>query len=468
VSVALQGARQPFRIEKAIPVALGLYALAVIALQASGRMGSTRAITLLAIPVLIWLATQSPALLVVGFVAIPPGLLTSVPGAGVLPLTMLFAVALAAHTVLRGRLDGGMISAVAPLLILLAGAYFTLTTFDPRATAAATQFRRVMILYVVLFALAYVLARAGQLRLTTLGTALLWSAGISGLIFLWQTNGRPWTYVSTSLSADLEPGLLFYRTHFGYMMALGFAVALARVVSRSPRDHPAIDLAVLSFFSLLVTFAYGRGAWLVAFVLVTMIPFHTGKKMYWLLLPLLGMIAFTIPVIQERLLSDITGGLQRSLESGDLGTGRWGLWQELWDRGLAAFPQGHGFGYVWELSPTALFAHSSFTTEGNPFVYAHNDFLYWAVELGLAGLAAMLVFWARIVGVVRRITVRARTIEPGAGFVGGVILTMFVASMVDNGLFISAVGQRFFIVAGAAWAVAHAQPDASHADRAAD
>jgi O-antigen ligase len=468
LTVSLQETRQPFWIDRTIPAALGLYALAVIALQASGRMGSTRAITLLAVPILLWLATQSPALLVVGFVALPPGLLTSAPGAGVVQLTLLFAVALAAHTVMRDRLNGRMMFAVAPLLLLVAGAYFTFSTVDPLATGAATQFRRAMILYVVLFALAYVLARAGELQLTTIGTALLCSAGASAVIFLWQTNGRPWTYISTNLSGDLEPGLLFYRTHFGYMMAIGFAVALSRVLSRRAQAHPLIDLALLAFFSLMVTFAYTRGAWLVAFVLVTMIPFHTGKKLYWLLLPVIGVIAFSIPVVEERLLSDITGGLQRSLESGDLGTGRWGLWQELWDRSLAGFPLGQGFGYMWELSPASLFSHSSFTTEGNPFVYAHNDFLYWTVELGIVGLACLIIFWARIVGVVRRVTARARTVEPGAAFVGGVVLTMFVASMVDNGLFISAVAQRFFIVAGAAWAIAYARPETSHADRTMD
>lgn len=447
--------RAPFALERALPVGVVVYALVVVALQANGRLSVSRAALLLVAPILAWFAIRAPGWLVVAFVAIPPGVLTSIRGINIGSLTVLFAGTLIAYVVVKGRVSGGGFFALAPYLVLVAGAYWTLDAVDPAAASAATEFRRALVLYAVLFLLAYVLVRDGELRLPDLGTALLVSAGISGIIFFWQTGGRPWTYTSTNLSSDIEPGLLFYRTHFGYMMALGFAVALAHAVARHRIRHRTLDLIVLGFFSLLVLFSFARGAWLVALILIALIPLRTGKKLYWLLLPVLALIATSIPLIQDRLFSDLSGGLQRSFDTGEFATGRWGLWQELWDRALPGMPWGRGFGFVWGLSPEALFGADAFTTEDNPFVYAHNDFIYWTVELGLIGLGAMLVFWARLVSVVRKVAVKLAAVEGGVGFVGGVVLTMFVASMFDNGLFIRAIAERVFIIIGAAWAIAH-------------
>jgi O-antigen ligase len=424
-------------------------------LHSSEGLETSRALVLVVLPIAAWVALLRPDLIVVAFVALPPGWVALAPATGVGPLTFAFGGILVLYLAVSGRIHGALAWALAPVALLIAGSYVMIANVPFDAADAASIFRRTLILYVMLFALAYLLVRDGKLRLPAIGDAVLISSAITGTIFLWQTRLQPWNYLTLDNSGDVDPGLLFYRTHFGYMMALGFAVALARFIDPSRRAKVR-DGAILGFLSILVAFSYARGAWLTAVLLLALLPFRTGKKLHWLILPVVAVLALSIPLVQERLTSDISAGLAESLESGDFATGRWGLWQDLWDRGAAAFPEGQGFGYVWSLEPQTLFGASAFTTEDNPFVYAHNDFLYWTVELGLLGLGAMIVFWSYLVGRVRTIAHSKWGIYAGYGFVGGVVLTMFVASFVDNGLFIRSVAERFFIVAGAARATADA------------
>jgi O-antigen ligase len=429
-----------------------IYLFAIVALQATGRLPFTRAVVLVLVPGLMWLATQAPAKLVLLYVALPPGLLFAIGGISVGALTLMFAGTLALSLLLRhGRLSKEIVIPAGAIAILIASSHVFFEATTSAAAGGASEFRRTMLLYLVLFVLGASLASTGELRFRDLGSAILLSAGISGLIFMWQTGFRPWTYTIAALSAEIEPGLLFYRTHFGYVMALGFAVALARVLSHREAKNRAIDVAILAVFSVLVTFSFTRGAWLVALLLLTTVPIRTGRKAFWLLVPVIVLIAIGVPMIHERLFSDLSGGLQRSLESGDLGTGRWGLWQELWDRALLGLPFGQGYGFVWSLSPSELFGVEAFTTETNPFVYAHNDFLYWTVELGLIGAAAILTFWVSAVRVARRVGRLLAERSREASFLGGIVLTMLIASLVDNGLFIRAVAERFFIIVGGAW-----------------
>lgn len=434
-----------------LPLLLAAYGLAVVGLHSVDQIDSSRAFALTAVPILLWGALRQPGALVLLFVALPPGWVASAPAFGVGSLTLLFTAIIAIRLALSPGAYRGLIGAVLPLVVLIGGSYLALAQVDPDALRGAVTFRDSLVMYVALFALAYILTREGKLSLSSVGGAILLSAAATGLIFLWQTGFQPWTYRATALSTDLDPGFLFYRTHFGYIMATGFAVALARVADTSRRSQ-GFDLFVLGFFSVLLVFSFARGAWLVALVLTALLPLKTGKALLWLLVPIVVVGALSIPGVEERLTSDIQGGIRQSFESGDFATGRWGLWQELWDRSLQAFPGGQGFGYIWDLSPTSLFGSSSFTSEDNPFVYAHNDFLYWMVELGVIGLAAMVFFWGRLAIIVRKLRRTDRADRLGRAFVGGIVLTMFVASMADNGLFIRSLAERFFIVAGAAWA----------------
>lgn len=437
--------RQLPSLERVLPALAVVFVMVVVWAQVSGRLPLADSIVLLVSPVLAWVAMRTPAGVVLLYVALPPGLLINAPRASVGAVTLLIGATIVAFLITRWRVNGGSIIAASPLMVLLAGSFLSVHDMSPTAYSAATEFRRAMVLYAIVFTLAYILGRAGELTLSDLGTVLLISAAASGIVFLWQTGFQPWTYATQA--SNLEPGGLFYRTHFGYMMAFGFAVALARMLSSGRQGHRALDAIVLGFFSVLVIFSFTRGAWLVALVLVTILPIRRGRRGYWLVLPVIALIATGVPLIEERLLSDLSGGLQQSLESGDLGTGRWGLWRELMPRVLEGFPIGHGFGYVWSLTPESLFGSSSFTSETNPFVYVHNDFLYWALELGLIGLALIVVFWTRLLAALRRVARLTGGMDHTA-LVGGIILTMFVASMVDNGLFIRPVAERFFVVAG--------------------
>ncbi len=258
------------RLDSVVPLLLVLYLLFVVALEATGRVRLGDAVVMMAAPALAWVAIRAPAVLLVTFVAIPPIALTNIPRASLGPLTFLFAACLAAFIVLRGSLSRGLVATVAPIAALMVGALYSFNALKPSAHSAATEFRRALTLYLVLLALAYVLARANELTMDSIGWALLISTGISGIVFLWQLGFQPWNYSGTA--SNLEPGGLFYRTHFGYMMAIGFAVALARFFSKARADKRFMDGVVLAAFSALVAFSFTRGAWLIALLLLAGIP----------------------------------------------------------------------------------------------------------------------------------------------------------------------------------------------------
>ena len=111
---------------------------------------------------------------------------------------------------------------------------------------------------------------------------------------------------------------------------------------------------------------------------------------------------------------------------------------------------GQGWGYMWSLTSMDLFGNEeTFTTGGNLFIYAHNDFLYLFVELGMVGFGLLAVFWVGLFQRVWRLTRSPHEpIRYGVRVLVPVLIVMLVVQMFDNAFAIGFVAVRFFAAAG--------------------
>ena len=165
---------------------------------------------------------------------------------------------------------------------------------------------------------------------------------------------------------------------------------------------------------------------------------------------LLLVLALTVPVVGEQLISGRSTDVSNSDALTEVTTGRNVLWEDLWGRGVVALPLGNGWGYMWSLTPTDIFGiENVFVTAGNPFIFAHNDFLFLFVELGLLGVGFLIVFWIQLIRRIRGLSrsgnewtrYRVRVLLP-------VLVVMLIVQLFDNGFAIRFVAERFFIAAG--------------------
>jgi O-antigen ligase len=187
-----------------------------------------------------------------------------------------------------------------------------------------------------------------------------------------------------------------------------------------------------------------RGAWLAALLAVLLISFWIRRKRYWLLIGIAAIVLVSVPVARERVLPN-----EEQLSSGGFTTGRFDLWARLWEEVVPAMPLGNGFGYSFTLDSERLFGEGStnFNPTGrDPFVFPHNDFLFWMVELGLIGAIGMLLFWVQLINAFRRLL--RSTAARHAIVLSGVVVAGFVSQLVGSTFFFRALAAPFFAVAG--------------------
>jgi O-antigen ligase len=195
-----------------------------------------------------------------------------------------------------------------------------------------------------------------------------------------------------------------------------------------------------------------RGAWLSAVIGVFFIAIWAGKKRYWLLVPAALVLVLAIPVARERVVPSENVAVTGEASLISYTTGRWVLWTRLWDEIESGLPMGHGSGYAFTLSSEDLFGagSSSFAVRDRniTFVYTHNDFLFWMVDLGLIGLLGMAIFWVQIVGAFRAVSRSGTELAYHVHVLSGVLITTLITQAVANILASLAFAARFFIVAG--------------------
>lgn len=439
------------RLGNIVAVCLSLYGIGIVGLGAIGKLTLPLAGVALAAPVGAFLAALRPGWLILFLVAVPSAFLSLAP---IRAMTLLLILPLVAQLLLRGRLYPLSAIVLLPLIAIVVATYVFQADVNGKPALAAEGFRKLFIYYLLLSVVAFNAVRLGELRVRSFVNSLLVGVVASVLIVL-ATHG--FRIAALSAREGVDPGQFDLQSHLGYLVAMAFSVAFARALL------PGIDGRAIRFGRLV--FALGllavtllcliRGAWAVAMITLIYVPIKTRRHAYLFLVIAAAGIALSFPLFRERLLSDVAGGVGNAAASGELGSGRWGLWTILWHLTAPALPWGNGFGYMWTLSSEKLFGFAG-NFGPDAFVYPHNDFLFWTLQFGVFGLGLVLTFWSTLYLAFRRV---ARRLRASAGdepvwILGGIFMTMLVAEVVDNGIFMRAVAERFFMAAGVIFAMA--------------
>ena len=415
----------------------------VVVGQSSGRINTPLAVLLLVAPIAAIAAVARPAWLVILLAALPTGLLASIPTRG---MVLLLVAALSALLLTRGRLSLGWSSGMLPLLLLVVAAH--LFTADVAADTALTArgFLNLFTYMVLLGLVTYNVTLIGDLDVRDLINALLVGAVI---VVALERIG------TSFLSRVSEEGSVVpLGRNVAYVAVMGLGLSFARFLLPDPGErvrHRAFYGLLAAGFALVVMLAFVRAAWLSGLIVVFLVAMWSGKRRYWMILAVAAVIVTTIPVVTERVLPGYEFGIERAIASRDFATGRVALWQALWPQVTAGLPTGHGYGFTFTLSPDRLFGFETFVVQGErgSFVYPHNDFIFWTLEFGLLGLAALVTFWTQLAVAIRWIAKKgSRSDRSSVHALSGIFVTAFIVQLVDNSFAIRAVGIWLFMAAG--------------------
>lgn len=232
------------------------------------------------------------------------------------------------------------------------------------------------------------------------------------------------------------PGLLYNRNHFGYFACFGLAITMPRFLAYNENRSVWFILSAIALTAVL--FSMSRGAWFSSILIITTSLIIFKKKVYWIL-PILFLYLLTyLPVFNERLLS---------AGSDDISTGRFRLWKNLWEIANKNLIAGKGVGFMWELTPFDISKSGGYSSELNPFIYAHNDFLFFLLEIGIVGpLLLLCVYLALGKFHVRKLTDKTLSLNEKVIVVSALLslYPMLIAHLVDTAIFGSTIPTRFF------------------------
>jgi hypothetical protein len=442
--------RRYLRVSSALAFAVIVFTIAAAVLYGSGQLDATTGGYLLLFPLLV-LAVAKPAWLVIALVAIPAAFTGS---ASVTGLTILLVFALVIHVGRYGSLSLGFTSGLLPVIILLAMSHLFPADIGNTAAVVRDGFLKNLSLGVTLAILSFSLVRTGHLTVRQLVPALLIGVGATAIALL--VVGGPSSLIERS-SLDTGAGVAL-QGHFGYLSAMAFIVSLAwAAIDEDGGVDRSIRWMIVAFFASTTAVALVRGAWLASLIGLFFVSRRTGNLKYLWVLPGLLSLLLLLPVARDRLVGEFTqgGGVAESFTTGQAGTGRWGLWTRLYDEAKTEPVAGHGSGFAFTLDSRSLFGFAGhFVAVQDAFVYPHNEFLFWMLDFGLIGAALYLAFWLAL-----RASYKLLITHPEEGarrdalLLAGVLTTMLIAGLVANGIFIRPLAERFFVAAGALFAL---------------
>jgi O-antigen ligase len=416
-----------------------IYGVVVVALFVSGRVDALRACILLVGPVVLALALLRPEWTILVMVALPPSVTSPIPT----KVLIVFMVAALFGFVLQRGLHLSSGTGIYPLVGIVALAFAMKATVPAEAMAAADEILRSIIYFTLVMLVAFNAMANGRIRIDSFVNALLLGIAVSAAL-------QPFLSASTNLgfeSINITP----FRGKFAYLAAMGFGVAYVRLsLNRSEgRRRSRLDAFLALAFLCLTSIGFGRAAWIATLWVFALVSKWTRRKTFWLVAPFVLVIVFTVPLVAERIVSVSETDIGTPTTLDQVTSGRSELWERLYARGVEAFPFGQGWGYVESLSPIDLFGFETFVTDENQFIYAHDDFLYLFVELGIVGFGLLAFFWLSLFQKVRRLTRSPREpIRYSVMVLVPVLIVMLVVQMFDNGFAIGFVAFRFFAAAG--------------------
>lgn len=441
--------RKNVRVSSLLSLGLIVFVCVVAAVYGSGDLDLETAGNLLLLPLLI-LAVVRPAWLVLALVALPPGSWN----ASTTGLTILLLFALVVHVARSGKLELGLGSGLLPVVLLLVMSYLFPADLGDSAAVARDNFLKSLAFYLTAGMLSFGLVRAGRLTVHQLAAALV--IGIAGTaVGLLVSVGPAGLRERANLGAGLQGG---GQAHFGYLSAMAFIICLAWTLLDWDARRPYRWLGWLAtgFFAITTALSFVRGAWLAAVIGIFFVSRRTRKVRYLWLLPIALALILTVPVARDRLLGDVSGGVAESFATGQAGTGRWGLWERLYDEASTELVSGHGSGYAFTLDSQTLFGfEGEFATPEDTFVYTHNEPFFWLLDFGFIGVGLLVIFWVAIGTKYKRLIDHPDySARRDALLLAGVFTTMLIAGLVANGIFIQSLAVRFFIAVGALFALA--------------
>jgi hypothetical protein len=146
-------------------------------------------------------------------------------------------------------------------------------------------------------------------------------------------------------------------------------------------------------------------------------------------------------------------------------TGRSELWEKLWTRGVEAWPFGQGWGYVESLTPIDLFGFDTFVTDKNEFIYAHDDFLYLFVQLGILGFGLLVVYWMNLLVKVRHLSRSAsESVRYSVRVLVPVLIVEFIMQLFANGFAVQFVAEKAFMASGLVFGLHYAVRQVERSD----
>lgn len=400
---------------------------------------------------LLLLAALRPDFAVIALIAFPPGVLALVTSRFGMTVPWMVAVTFAAvlaYVVRRQGVGNRWLAMGYTFVLLLMASSFV--RHDVANTVGSTISLVTFVYYGALYLLVLNVAPSKpQERLAyaeRLQLAVLASVVATALIALAQVGPEFLRTLNVRLFPE-DAGLLYHRTHFGYLMALGFAVALPRWVVGL--GNKRLWLALTGATAAVVIISVTRGGWLSAALFVMAFALIYKRWSVLIAAPLVWLVG-RIPGVASRLSSDFAGGAMLAVQSGVAGSSRLLLWAVLLPVALESPWFGNGFGFVSSLAPALYFGEGQFVSAQNPTVYAHNDALYLVLELGLIGLLAyaggLTGWWAALVRGLRGTPLRS-AYAPIVLTCLGFGIVQLISQSVDNGFFIKAVFERLVVVA---------------------
>lgn len=366
-------------------------------------------------------------------IAVPPGLMAEVgPTVRLVLVGLILGATMLKTPADRSRRFPFSIAVVA-LAALAVLALFNPYPLTGAARRAAESFRMQMLYTGIVGITAFFLSRRRMLAEHQLTNAIVVAGVGTVAIAAAQILAG-----NVALQRLTLPGLLFERTHFGYLVALAFAGlvgSMARVGTPRSRTPDSVLICLTIATAIALVASTTRGAWVGAAGATLLATMAARRRLRVVaVLGVLLILGLSVQAMAARL--TIEGGVF----SPSFTTGRSTLWAAMWPYAADAGVTGHGFGFVFSLTPSQLLGQAgAFTTAKNPFVYPHNDFMYVTLDFGLLGLFVFLILW--LAGA--RAALRAKAIPLACA-----LLVAFFASLFDNGLFILALAERTSAVIG--------------------
>ena len=433
-----------------IGVVATTYGVGVVALFTSGRVNLLLAGLLLGGPVLLALAVLRPEWTILIMVALPPSV--SLP----IPKLVLIAILVTAlfGFLLQGGLNLGPETGVLPLVGVIVLA-MTMKADSSRGTPVEAEILESIIYYALLILVAFNAVANDRIRIDMFLNGLLLGLVASALL-------QPFVVSSVdTIIGDLV------NDKFAYLAAMGFGVAYVRLsLNRSEgRRASRVDAFLAFAFLCLTAIAFGRAAWVAVLLVFALVSIWTHRKSFWIATSLVLVIVLTIPVVRERILPSGTADMTSQAQLDRITTGRSELWEKLWTRGVEAWPFGQGWGYVESLTPIDLFGFDTFVTDKNEFIYAHDDFLYLFVQLGILGFGLLVVYWMNLLVKVRHLSRSAsESVRYSVRVLVPVLIVEFIMQLFANGFAVQFVAEKAFMASGLVFGLHYAVRQVERSD----